>query len=335
MAVEIGACIIGVFAIEGSEIKEYVLFKKDPREVAGKLKKYAEGGEFPELEDIKRKTGGKRGKKAEEFLKDNMRTMAVEMGFAKNWEELNRFIASVGTELAKMKMIRTEKRDKLIIQAVSALNDMDKILNTMSERLREWFGLHYPELSIKEHESFAKMVAKYGRRERFEEFEKSMGMELKEEDVVILQEYAQQLWKLYMLRDVMEKYLNRVVPEEMPNTNALLGSVLAARLLAHAGSLERMAKMPSSKLQLLGAEKALFRYMKERKKGKARPPRFGILFIHPAISGAKREIQGKIARLLASKLTIAVRADFYTKEDKSKELKEDFEKKLKEIRGEE
>ena len=191
----------------------------------------------------------------------------------------------------------------------------------------------HPELSIKDHETFAKKVAKYGRRERFEEFAESMGMELKEEDVIVLQEYAQQLHKLYLLRGVMEKYLESTVPEEMPNTNALLGSVLAARLLAHAGSLERMAKMPSSKIQLLGAEKALFRFMKDKKR-KTKPPKFGVLFTHPDVSTSPKGMQGKVARLLASKLTVAIRADFYTGENRGEEMLADYHKKLRSIRGE-
>ena len=331
MVIEIGACPIGVFAIEDGKIVGEALFSKDPKEAAQNLRKFLSGESFPELENLK-KTGAEPGRSAQEFLKDNMRRIAIERGFAKGHEDLNRFIAETGTEMAKMKMVRVEKRDRLIVQTVSALNDMDKILNTMSERLREWFGLHYPELSIKDHESFARMVAEYGRRERFGEFRESTGMELKDEDVVMIQEYAQQLWKMYMLRGVMEKYLEKAVPEEMPNTNALLGSVLAARLLAHAGSLERLAKMPSSKIQLLGAEKALFRFMKDKRKD-ARPPKFGVLFTHPDVSTAPKEQQGKIARLLASKLTIAVRADFYTKEDKGEQLLLEYERKLKGIRG--
>jgi nucleolar protein 56 len=97
-------------------------------------------------------------------------------------------------------------------------------------------------------------------------------------------------------------------------------------LLVLAGSLERLAKMPSSSIQLLGAEKSLFKFLKSKEK--VRPPRFGLLYLHPDISTNKRELQGKVARLLSSKLTLAARADFYTKNDMSKTLVEDYKKKL-------
>jgi len=167
-------------------------------------------------------------------------------------------------------------------------------------------------------------------RDNFEDFEKSMGMQLKEEDIKVLQEYASQLKAMYVLKKNVEKYLEKIVPEEMLNINALLGSILAARLLALAGSLERLAKMPSSTIQLLGSEKSLFKFLKSKEKNK-RPPRFGLLYLHPDISTNKRELQGKIARLLSSKLTLAARADFYSKKDMSRELLEDYKRKLEEI----
>jgi len=96
--------------------------------------------------------------------------------------------------------------------------------------------------------------------------------------------------------------------------------------------------MSSSSIQTLGAERAMFRFLKERKNIKKgakapRPPKFGILFAHPDINTAKRELQGKIARLLSSKLTIASRADFYTKEDRSAQLLKDYKEKLAQIKG--
>ena len=173
-------------------------------------------------------------------------------------------------------------------------------------------------------------LAEKGLRESFAEFEESMGMKLKEDDVKVLQEYAAQLKGMYVLKKDVEKYLDKIVPEEIPNLKAMLGSVLAARLLAAAGSLERMAKMPSSTIQLLGSEKRLFKFMKSKERDK-RPPRFGMLYLHPDISTNRREIQGKIARLLSSKLTLAARADFYTKKDMSNDLLTDYKRKLEEI----
>lgn len=325
--------IAGLFVFnEKNKLEKYKLFDKNPEEIAKKLTLFERGEEIPELKELRNEFKDleiKQPNQATEFLRENFRDVIMSTGFVKDEFELNKLLNAVAVAKSKLSISLIERRDKLIVQTVSALSDMEKILNAMSERLREWYGLHYPELEIKDHEKFAEKVAEFGLREGFEDFRKSMGMQLKEDDIKILQEYAHRLKELYVLKKNIEIYLEKIVPKEIPNLNALLGSTLAARLLALAGSLEKLAKMPSSTVQLLGSEKSLFRFLKEKKKGK--PPRFGLLYLHPDISGTKRELQGKVARLLSSKLTIAARADFYSKKDMSKELLEDYKKKLEEI----
>jgi nucleolar protein 56 len=308
------------------------LFEKDPEEIAKRLSSLDAGNDIEELRELKKKYKNlvtEQPNQGSEYLKENFRKIILDTGFAKDDVELNKLINSVSIERSKLKISSTEKRDKLIIQTVNAMSDLERIVNMMSERLREWYGLHYPEFDSKEHEKYAELIMKFGDRKNFDKFKRSMGMKLKEEDVALLQEYATSLKNLYVLKKSMEDYLEKVVPEETPNLNALLGSVLTARVLALAGSLERLAKMPSSSIQLLGAEKSLFRFMKDRKI--KNPPKFGLLYIHPDISTNKKELQGKVARLLSSKLTIAARADFYTKKDMSQELLADYKKKLETI----
>lgn len=327
----VSVCVTGIFVIdENNKIIDSVPFKKKPKEIVEKLRKFESNESFSELEKIKKKL-----KDYEividpnnEFIRNNFRKFSIKLKFVKNQTELNELISLVMTEKTKMKISSTEKRDKLIIQAVSALNDMNKILNNMSERLREWYGLHYPELKISDYEKFIKQLIEYGRRENFDKFKSSVGIDLDDKDIKILQNYSERLSELYNLREELEEYLEKTVPKEAPNLCALLGSILAARLLAHAGSLEKLAKMPSSTIQLLGAEKALFKFLK----GKERKiPKHGIIFTHPDVSSAEKDLRGKIARLLASKLVLAARADFYTKKDMTKELKEDYKRKLKNI----
>jgi len=344
----VSACPIGLFAIdEDGKIVAFKLFEKDAEKAAEKMKLFETGA----LEDVGGMLRDLRGRdfeavtaqpnKCSDFLQANMRKLAKEKNFVNDDMEFNKFLGAFGAAQTKVRISVKEKRDKLIMQSVAALNDLDKILNTMSERLREWYGLHYPEYKITEHEKFAEQVAKHGSREKFEKFSRSMGMQLRDEDIQLLQEYATQLKQLYDLKKKMDKYLGKIVPEEMPNVSALLGHLLAARLLAHAGGLERLAKMPSSTVQLLGAEKALFRALKEMRNqrgrggpptGDAKVPRFGILFTHPDISGSPNEQRGKIARLLSAKVTIAARMDFYGKENHGAELLADYKKKLAEAR---
>jgi nucleolar protein 56 len=329
----LAVCIAGLFVFnEKNKLIKFRLFSKNPEEIAKKLDLFEKEETFQELEEVKKEFNDleiRQPNQASQYLKENFRKTILDSGFASNEFEINQLLNTVSIAKAKLKISLIERRDKLIIQTVSALSDLEKILNTMTERLREWYGLHYPELDIKDHEKFAEKLAERGLRENFEDFERSMGMQLKEDDIKILQDYAKHLKELYVLRKSIEKYLEKIVPEEIPNLNVLLGSILAARMLFQAGSLERLAKMPSSTIQLLGSEKSLFRFLKEKKKGK--PPRFGLLYLHPDISTTKRELQGKVARLLSSKLTLAARADFYTKKDISKELLENYKKKLEEI----
>jgi nucleolar protein 56 len=326
--------VAGLFVFnEENKLIKFRLFDKNPEEMAKKLYSLEKGEEISELKELKEEFKDlevKQPNQATEFLRRNLREIVLKSGFVDNEAEFNQMLSSFSMAKAKLSISEIERRDKLIIQTVSSLTDLERISNTMTERLREWYGLHYPELEIKDHERFAERIAEKGSREGFENFEKSMGMKLKEEDIRILQEYASQLKGIYVLKKSIEKYLDKVVPEEVPNLNALLGSVLAARLLSLAGSLERLAKMPSSTIQLLGSEKTLFKFLKSKEKNK-RPPRFGLLYLHPDISTNKRELQGKIARLLSSKLTLAARADFYSKKDLSRELLEDYKKKLEEI----
>ncbi len=114
-----------------------------------------------------------------------------------------------------------------------------------------------------------------------------------------------------------------------PNTTYIVGPLIGARLLSLAGGLQKLAILPASTIQILGAEKALFRYKKEGGK----PPKHGVIFQHPLINRSLREERGKIARVLANKITIAVKADVFTQRDISKELKKDLDKKVKEIRN--
>jgi nucleolar protein 56 len=297
--------VAGIFEFEDGKLKKHELFKKDPKFIADKL----ENSNLEHLEDF--------------------REISKEVGFVKDDQELNELLNRVGIEMTKRKISKLGRRDKLIIETVSALNDMDKLLNFMSERLREWYGLHYPELNVKDHERFAELIEEFGDRKNFKDFKSSIGIELKKGDIEMLKEYAEQTKKMYELRKELQEYLEKIVPEEIPNINALLGSVLAARLLNLAGSLEKIAKMPSSTIQLLGAEKALFKYLKGQGK---KTPKYGIIFTHPDISTAPKESKGKIARLLASKLTLAARADFYSKKDMSKSLLEDYKNRLKKIK---
>jgi len=228
-------------------------------------------------------------------------------------------------------------RDQIIIQAISLLDDLNKITNLMMERFREWYELYLPEVSqmIEDHEKFLKTIYKKRREELMREFgiEKTMGGDLKEEDINMLEELANEILRLYKLRDNLKEYIDKLMQEVAPNVREIAGPTVGARLIALAGGLKELAQLPSSTIQVLGAEKALFRHLR---KGTP-PPKHGILFNHPFIQKLPKKYRGAMARTLASKIAIAAKVDAFNPgkiiSDKiMEELKERFEQLKKGIK---
>lgn len=312
-----------------------MLFEKSSEKIAKALFDIECGSEIEEIRSM-RKRLEERGIKDIEFkphhplLAEHFREYALKYNWVKDEKELNAMLSAIFAAKSKMKISKAERRDRIIIHCISAIEDLDKILNLMSERIREWYGLHYPELSIQDHEKYAQAIVKYGPRECFEGFSSSMGMALSDDDIKNIQMFAKNIVELYKLKSELNNYLKKLCLEEMPNTSSLIGHMLAARLVAKAGGLEKLAKMSASTIQLLGAEKALFKFMKS--KGKGKPPKYGIIYLTPEVSNAPKELKGKVARILSSKLMIAVRSDFFTKVDRSEELKRSLEDEIKKVK---
>jgi len=253
-------------------------------------------------------------------------------------------------ELAKVRVRKAvEKRDLLVAQAIQTIDDLDKTLNLFMSRIREWYGLHFPELDrlIDKHETYARLVLNLRRRDDFtaENLEKeglpkakaehiakaagaSMGADLSEGDVNQIQAMCKNTLELYDVRQSLDKYVDSVMEDVAPNVRALAGSLLGARLIALAGGLNNLAKLPASTVQVLGAEKALFRALRTG----TRPPKHGIIFQHSLIHEAKRWQRGKVARALAGKLAIASRIDAFSGKYAGDDLKADLEKRIEEIK---
>lgn len=345
--------IIGVFALdENNKVLLFRQFSKDPAVAAEKLKT----SEIEMIDDERevRDALGKKGFRefifgyrksgvrhvepnnpAEQFIRDNLRRLALEQKFAKDQVEFNQFFTKAAIELAKVQIKRAVQRDSLIVQVNGALEDLDKSINIYMERLREWYGLHFPEMdrAISNHEKFATLVSKFGKRDNIsdseiEQFKKgSMGADFSDDDLQMMQEFATKILEMYKLREDMTKYVETVLKQVAPNLLDLAGVPLATKLIAKAGGLEKLSRMPSSTVQLIGAEKALFRFLH----GKGKSPRHGIIFSHPFIQGAPDRKRGKIARLLASKLSIAAKLDYYSKEYKGDKMKRELQEKVKNI----
>ncbi|MGC8675210.1 C/D box methylation guide ribonucleoprotein complex aNOP56 subunit [Fervidicoccus sp.] len=291
-------------------------------------------------------------KNAEVFrtFRGKIREIAISGGFFKGEDEFQMYIHQFNMEYTRRKLRKAaQKRDQLAAQAIRAIDDLDKTYNLFVIRLREWYSVHFPELDnlVPNHEQYVRLVAELGHRDNFEvssivnlgfsqdkaekltdAAKKSIGADLSDFDIKPIQTLARMAWDTYVLREDLAGYIESVMKEVAPNITALVGSLLGARLISLAGSLENLAKLPASTIQVLGAEKALFRALKTG----SRPPKHGIIFQYPEIHKAPRWQRGKMARTLAAKLAIAAKVDAFTGRWIGDKLVEDLQKRLEEIK---
>ena len=225
-------------------------------------------------------------------------------------------------QLTKQQLKESVSKDQLIIQTISNINEIDRVVNILVKRLREWYSLYYPELDekIDSHEQFVESVLSGKKKEN-----DSMGADLEKVHLTQINELAKQVRLMFNLRKKHEDYLQKVMSGYCPNILELAGTTIGAKLIELARSLKRMALLPASTIQLLGAEKALFRHIKTG----SRSPKHGIIISHPIVQSAKRDKRGKAARMLADKLSLCARLDYFKGEMKAKEYRKELEEKLK------
>ncbi|KAM3377978.1 nucleolar protein 56 [Capsicum galapagoense] len=251
---------------------------------------------------------------------------------------------------AKVKF-NVNRVDNMVTQAIVLLDTLDKDINTFAMRVREWYSWHFPELVkiVNDNYLYAK-VAKFvddksqlsedkisalteivgdedKAKEIVEAAKASMGQDLSPVDLINVKLFAQRVMDLVEYRKNLYDYLVAKMHDIAPNLAALIGEVVGARLISHAGSLTNLAKCPSSTLQILGAEKALFRALKT----KGNTPKYGLIFHSSFIGRASARNKGRMARYLANKCSIASRLDCFL--DKStttfgEKLREQVEERL-------
>jgi len=232
--------------------------------------------------------------------------------------------------LARRRMRKAVGPDDYLAQAVAAFDDLAEIANQLQEQLREWYGLHFPELAkMVDDERFLELVAEHGDRERIPVAAgESVGGPLPPEDREAVMAYAALGRQVGRERRRLEGLIEGRMKEVAPNVAALAGPLLGARLVSLAGGVEALARLPASTVQLLGAERALFRHLREG----TRPPKHGVLFLHPLIHRAPRWQRGALARAFAGKLAMAARADAYTKRFIADELRTGLEKAVEQAK---
>ncbi|HET7284559.1 MAG TPA: hypothetical protein VFI70_07720 [Nitrososphaeraceae archaeon] len=273
----------------------------------------------------------------------------VQSKLAMNEIEATQALRNFAIEFSSVRVKEaSEKLDLHIIQSVNALDELDKIINVVGARMREWYGLHFPELDnlIQSLIAYAEIVTKAGLRENItrqiienagmhdrkaeiimDAAKRSKGGDMTTENLVIVKKIAQEIISQSELRRILSDHIEIAMDLVAPNVKSLLNASVGARIIAKAGSLSRLAVLPASTIQVLGAEKALFRALKTG----TRPPKHGLIFQHPLIHSAPRWQRGKIARAIASKVAIAARIDVYRHSEKDSSILERLERRIKEI----
>jgi nucleolar protein 56 len=353
MVVHMAECVLGVFAFDDSgEMLGSMEFPRDVAKVAGRLASVQMGVPTEEHRALIAKLMRKKSNefvveseelanqlskefkharfevtmpnKAGEILRSDLEKFATEAGV----ENVEKFVHDVNFLLTRDSLHReATQRDKLIIQAINMLDEIDKTANIICGRVREWYSIHFPELDrlVPEHQHYVKLVLTLGPREKFEpaaikaavelpdEFlqkiaaaaQSSLGASFDQLDIDAIQGAAKEIFSLFEAREKTLEYVDGLMVQIAPNIRAVGGSSIGARLISLAGGLTNLARMPASKLQILGAEKALFRALRSR----ARPPKHGVIYQYPDIRGVPKWQRGKVARALAGKLSIAARVD--------------------------
>eukprot|EP00917_Polyrhabdina_sp_WS-2016_P019588 GHVP01041825.1.p1 GENE.GHVP01041825.1~~GHVP01041825.1.p1 ORF type:complete len:458 (+),score=91.10 GHVP01041825.1:34-1407(+) len=246
-----------------------------------------------------------------------------------------------------------EKVDLMVVQAVSLLEDVDRELNNLAMRLKEWYGFHFPELAhvVTDNLLYAKLAQKIGMRtsldddsavlsdlvpsEVEDEIRKaasmSMGTEVAESDIHHINELADQVKEMTENREHLATYLKERMEVLAPNLTYMVGEILAARLISHAGTLISLSKQASSTVQLFGAEKALFRALKNQ----SPTPKYGIIFQASLVSRAQAKDKGRISRAFAAKLSLCARVDAMRDNDGPSiaiEARQVIEKRIEELK---
>jgi len=181
-------------------------------------------------------------------------------------------------------------KDVELLQMVRTLDEMDTVINLLSERVADWYQIRHPSFSRKYRRMPAHVLVK------------SMGGR-----GGALGKVATGITGLADTRTTLAKEVSARACEVMPNTSALIGGLVAARLLSQAGGLKELSRLPASVIQVLGARTALFAHIRTN----APSPKHGIIFQHRRVHNAPRESRGKVARVLAGKLAIAARLDYF------------------------
>ncbi|MCC7550799.1 MAG: ATP-binding protein [Methanobacterium sp.] len=270
--------------------------------------------------------------KGGDYLRSHLGEVLLETGFLDSVEELEDVVRNLAIQITERKLKESsESDDLLLIQAIHAMDELEEAEVKLMERIREWYPIHFPELEeVRDHAHYVELVAEYGDRESIInagvldlDGSVSLGADLSPADLEVIQGFARTIKSIQDSKKSTADYVDGKMEEMAPNLRDLVGASLGAKIIAHTGGIKRLALLPSSTVQILGAEKALFRHLKTGE----RPPKHGLIYQHPDVRGSRWWIRGKVARALAGKISLAVRKDYFSG-DYDPSIKEGFQEKL-------
>ena len=303
-------CPLGVFACdEGGRIVDKQLFDANFRSASTKFLSMRQGKLIPELKSLYERVHKKSSEITLEgeknfgldvvtqfpnpcgiFLRKNLASLAKE----NNFHQFGQFVHNLSLELADEKLSADLKKpDKLVIQMVNALNEVNENVNVLSARM--------DEINL---------------------------LKLDQKNQAMAKEFGSAVSTLRNSQRLLEYEIGRLMKENFPNIAVVAGAIIGAKLISIAGDVDRLSKMASSKIQVLGAEKALFRHLTTG----AKPPKYGIISTHPVFSSVPPHLGGRVARMFASKISIASKADVYTKHFIGDELKKELEEEIRKLK---
>lgn len=250
-------------------------------------------------------------------------------------KSLNEAYNSIASEKIR-ESVKTN--DVMIVETINSLEEIEDTAGKLIERLREWCTPYLPEMEkLNNHELYARVIATQTSRENIIKsgildnthvsLSNNYDVDMGPEDLDIIKTFAASLYSLYESKNKLEAYIDEKIRDVAPNMYDVAGANLAAKLIAHTHGLENLAKLPSSTIQIIGAEKAIFRHLKTGEN----PPKHGLIFQHPSIRGSNWWVRGKLARAVASKITIAARKDAFGNEYDPK-LKLELDERIEEIK---
>ena len=297
--------------------------------------------ELPKVEVLQDDTTSK-------IISEKMRII-LDSRFAENEQKAYEILREFSLRQSEAKIAQESTRlDLQAMQSVLALDELDKMINIVGTRVKEWYEIHFPEVLqfYEEPIELCKFVSEVGDKKNLDEekvaklkfsenkkrallnaAQKSRGGTFREEDIERIVMLSNLVKETSEVKKRISNFIESVMKQIAPNVTTICGATIGARLIAKAGGLEKLAMLPSSTIQILGAEKAIFRAIKTG----AKPPKHGIIFQHVLIHESPKWQRGRIARALASKIAIAARIDFYRKELDSS-VEENLMVRIKEIR---